>query len=163
MVGLGILLCWYFAFSRTFEAVKLHEQLQGEAEASSDISYHPAHTQKKLDALRSILKSYKVSPENWSNELWMKASAMAIKQQTGIDYNVTRPTAEMDTTTIGSTETIYCYGHYINLVKLIDTLERSQGIGKISALQIKSPKVDTRGERAGLCVLKMEFKGLTDL
>ncbi|CAM4115722.1 hypothetical protein SAMN06265348_103278 [Pedobacter westerhofensis] len=163
VAGVGILLCWFLAFSRTFEAAKLHGELMRETEVTGDLSYNPAHMQKKLEALRGILKSYRVSPENWSNELWMKASAMAMKNQSGIDYTVSKPLAERDTTTLGNTETIYCYGHYIQLVKLIDTLERSPGIGKISGLQIRSPKEDVRGERAGMCMLKMEFKGLTDL
>ena len=163
VAALGMALCWFFAISRTFEAVKLHAELQREVETGNDISYNGAHTQKKLEALRGILKSYKVHGENWSNELWMRASAIAMKGQVGIDYTMTRPEAEIDTTRIGSTETLYCYGRYLQLVKLVDTLERSKGIGKISALQIKSPKEEIRGERAGQCALKIEFKGLTNL
>jgi hypothetical protein len=163
LTAAGILLCWVFALSRTFQAIKLHYELQKEVVISNDISYNPVHTQKKLDALRGILKSYRVSPGDWSNELWMKASAMAVKQQVGIDYTMNKPDVEKDTTTLGNTETLYCYGHYIPLIRLIDTLERSGRIGKISALQIKSPKEDVRGERGSQCVLKMEFKGLTDL
>lgn len=163
LAGLGILLCWVFAFSKTFEAIKLHNELRSEAVVNNDISYNPLHMQRKLDALRGILKSYRVTPDNWSNELWLKASAMAMKQQVGIDYTLAKPPVEKDTTTIGNIQTLYCYGKYIQLVKLIDTLERVPGIGKLSALQIRSPKEDTRGERATQCVLKMEFKGLTEL
>jgi hypothetical protein len=93
----------------------------------------------------------------------MKASAIAMKQQVGIDYTKARPAVEKDTTIAGNLETLYCYGHYIQLVKLIDTLERTRSIGQLSGLQIKAPKEDVVGERADKCVLRMEFKGLTDL
>jgi len=162
LVGLGILLCWFFALSKTVEAIQLNSELKRQTDLTSDLSYHPQHTQKKLDALRGILKSYRVSRTDWSNELWMKASAMAMKQQVGIDYTKAKPVAEKDTTAIGSVETLYCYGNFLQLIKLVDTLERTPAIGKISALQIKAPKEDAIGEHAGKCILKMDFRGLTE-
>lgn len=163
VAGLGILLCWFFAFNKTFEAIKLNNELKGQAVVSSDISFNPVHTEKKLAALKGILKSYRVNPSEWSNELWMKASAIAMKQQVGIDYTKSKPVIEKDTATAGISETIYCYGNYIQLVKLIDTLERIPAIGKISALQVKAPKEDVIGPRAGQCVLRIEFRGITEL
>lgn len=163
VAGLGILLCWFFAFNKTFEAIKLNNELKSQAVTSSDLSFNPLHTEKKLAALKSILKSYRVNPSEWSNELWMKASSIAMKQQVGIDYTKSKPIVEKDTTITGISETIYCYGQYIQLVKLIDTLERTPAIGKISALQVRAPKEDVVGARAGQCVLRIEFRGITEL
>lgn len=161
MAGVGIVLCWYFAFSNTFEAIKLHSELKGQSAVAEDLSFNPVHTEKKLAALKDILKSYRINPSDWSNELWMKSSAMAMKQQVGIDYTRSKPVVEKDTTAVGAFETLYCYGHYIQLVKLIDTLERTSGIGKVSAIQIKAPKEETTGNRAGQAILRMELRGIT--
>ena len=162
LVAIGLILCWYFAFSNTYEAIRLHHELKGQSAVVEDLSFNPVHTEKKLQALKGILKSYRVNPSYWGNDLWMKASSMAMKQQVGIDYTRSKPAAEKDSTAVGAFETLYCYGHYIQLVKLIDTLEHIPGIGKVSALQIKAPKEETTGNRAGQAVLKMELRGITD-
>lgn len=155
----AMVLCWFLAFNKTFKAVQINQQLSGQVPSAEDIAFNPAHAERKLAALGQILKSYRVNEAEWSNQLWMKASAVAIKQNVGIDYTLTKPTAGKDTTAIGVTETLHCYGNYQQLVKLIDTLERIAAIGKISALQVKAPKEDVVGERASQCVLKIEFRG----
>lgn len=160
VAGVGILLCWFFAFNRTFEAIQLNRELSSQVVGNDDLSFNPEHAQRKLDALRGILKSYRVNEVTWSNELWLKASAMAMKEHVGIDYTLAKPTAEKDTTSLGRTEMLFCYGNYIQLVKLVDTLERTPSIGKISALQIRAPKPDVIGDRAGQCILKIEFRGI---
>lgn len=162
LAGAGLLLSWLFAFSKTFEAIGIHQELTRQVAVSQDLSFNPVYSEKKLAALKEILKNYKVNPSGWSNELWMKASTLALKQQVDIDYTLTKPALEKDTLTVGVFETLYCYGHFIPMVKLIDTLEHSTGIGKISALQIKAPKEDTKGNRAGQSVLKLEFRGIAE-
>jgi len=154
-------LCWYLAFSKTFEALLIHRELTQQSSGAEDLSYNPAYQERKLAALQKIWKSYRVNKTEWGNELWMKTSALALRENVGIDYTQALPVT--DTTAIGKTEIIYCYGDYVQLVKLIDTLERTPGIGIIAALQVKAPKKDMTGERANQCSLKLEFKGLTDL
>lgn len=155
----ALLLCWFLAFNKTYQAIQINRQLSSQIPSEEDIAFNPAHTQRKLAALQNILKSYRVNEAEWSNQLWMKASAIAMKQNVGIDYTMTRPEVEKDTTAIGVSETLYCYGNYQQLVKLIDTLEKMPSIGRISALQVKAPKEDATGERAKQCVLKVEFRG----
>lgn len=165
LAGLGIVLCWFLAFSKTFEAVRRNAQLSRQVQAGTDISFNPQHSRRKLDALEGILKSYQVREDGWSNELWMKASAIAVKQGVGIDYTMRAAwsvMAEKDTSAVGLSQVLYFYGDYTKLVRLVDTLERSRGIGKISALQIKAPKADVVGERAGRNVMKIEFRALTN-
>ena len=159
VTGAVILLCWFLAFSKTFEAIQMNRQLSGQIANDDDISFNPAYTERKLAALNRILKSYQINEAEWSNHLWMKASAIAMKQGVGIDYSLTKPVTEPDTTALGLKETLYCYGNYLQLVKLVDTLERIPAIGKISALQIKAPKEDVVGERANQCILKLQFTG----
>jgi len=162
LAGVGLLICWFFAFGKTYQAVKLNYELAIEQQVVTDLSFNPEHTQRKLSALTVILKAYHVKEGDWSNDLWMKSSALAMKQQVGIDYTITKPLAEKDTTSLGINQTLYCYGNYVQLVKLLDTLERTNGIGRISGLQIKAPKDDANGERAAQCTMKLEFKGLTE-
>lgn len=155
----ALLLCWFLAFGKTYEAIKINHELSGQIPTEEDIAFNPIHTERKLAALAQILKSYQVNETEWSNQLWMKASAVAMKQHIGIDYALTRPEAERNSTQLGLTETLTCYGDYRQLVRLIDTLEKMPQIGKISALQVKAPKEEATGERARQCILKIAFKG----
>lgn len=163
----GIVLCWILAFSKTFDAIRLNLSLSAQASQSEDISFNPVYTQRKLKALEQILKTYQVKPEAWSNTLWMKASAAAAKQGATIDYTVSRP-QERDTTMTGLSQTLHCYGNFAQLVKVIDTLERTPGIGKLSALQFKGPKAAVgfsglssgAGSRAAQCILRLDFRAI---
>ena len=155
------LLCWYLAFSKTYTAVQVNRDLKAQTDTAIDLSFHPAYMQRKLTALKQILKSYQVNTTDWGNELWMKTSAMAMKHNAGIEYTIAA--VEQDTASRAKIETIYCYGSFSQLVRLIDTIERSKNIGAIAALQLKSPKNEATGERAHQCVLQLEFKGITGI
>lgn len=157
----GLLLCWFLAFSNTFETVKLNRKLKEEAEKGNDLSFNPAHVQQKLAALNLILKSYKVSTQ-WNDELWMRSSAIAARQNVGVGFTLDKPDADVDSTSVGKSQSLYFYGGFVQLVKLIDTLERTRGIGKISTLQVKAPKADVVGDRGEKCVLRLDFKGMIE-
>jgi hypothetical protein len=163
----GLLLCWVLAFSKTFEAIRLNYDLSRQASAGDGIAFNPVYTQRKLKALEDILSAYQVKEDVWSNTLWMKASAAAAKQGATIDYTVSRP-QERDTTMAGLAQTLHCYGSFQQLVKVIDTLERTPGIGKLSALQFKGPKAAGSfssvsagtGPRSAACMVRLDFRAI---
>lgn len=153
---MGILLSWFLAFSKTFDAVGLNRKLKDASEKENDISFNPSYIQQKLSALDLILKGYKVK-EDWNDHLWMQASSIAAKKNVSIDFTLDRPSAEIDSTLIGETQSLYFYGDFIQHVKLVDTLERVRGIGKISALQFKASKRDVVGNREKISALRLDF------
>lgn len=158
----GLLICWFFAFNKTAEALSLHGELSKQQPGNDNISFNQLHAERKLDALNKILKSYQVKEADWSNELWMKTSDLAMKEHIGIDYTAMKPLAEKDSLLLGLNQIVNCYGNFTQLVKLVDTLERTNKIGRIMALQITAPKEDAVGEHSGKCVMRIEFKGITD-
>ncbi|WP_342333041.1 hypothetical protein [Pedobacter sp. FW305-3-2-15-E-R2A2] len=160
-LGIGLLLSWFLAFSKTFDAITLHRKLNAESVQENDISFNPVYVQRKQAALDRILKGYQVG-EEWSDLLWMRGSEIAAKQNVGIEYTAGKTVAESDSTSVGLVQSLQFYGNFVQLVKLIDTLERSSGIGKISAMQIKAPKQDLLDEQVGENMLKLDFKGLRD-
>jgi hypothetical protein len=158
----GLLLCWFMAFSKTFDALKLNRKLKMESDKSNDISFNPAHVQQKLAALNLILKSYKVK-EDWHDQLWMQSSSIAARQNVPVDFTLDKPSVDSDSTSVGKLQrmqSLYFYGGFIQLVKLVDTLEHTMGIGKISGLQIKSPKSNLIGDKGKKCVLRLDFRGM---
>lgn len=157
--GALLLLCWFLAFNKTFEAVQLNHRLKSESANADDISFNPVYTKRKLDALDGILKGYKIDGQ-WNDKLWMQSSAIAAKYGISVDFTLNKPIAEADSTAAGQSQSLYFYGRYVQLVKMVDTLEGLKEIGKIAALQVKAPKADIGGARDGKCVLRVDFKGL---
>ena len=159
LLGIGLLLSWFLAFSKTFDAIMLHRKLNAASAQENDISFNPVYVQRKQAALDRILKEYQVG-EEWSDLLWMRGSEIAAKQNVGIEYTATKVSLESDSTMVGRVQSLKFYGDFLQLVKLIDTLERSSGIGKISALQIKAPKQDFVNERARKNILRRDLRGM---
>lgn len=159
LFGIGLLLSWFLAFDKTYDAIKLNHKLTEEEAGENDISFNPRYVQRKKAALEDILKGYQVE-ENWNDQLWMKGSEIAAKQNVGIDYTVSKPSAESDSTAVGMVQALNFYGNYVQLVRLVDTLERSSRIGKISALQIKAPRPDLLNDKVGKNVMRIDFKGM---
>lgn len=157
--GVGLLLCWFLAFNKTFEAVRLNNKLSEESQPGSDISFNPTYVQRKLTALDKILKGYKVA-DDWNDRLWIQSSAIAARQNVGVDFVLNKVSADTDSTSTGMTQSLYFYSNYVQLVKLVDTLESINGIGKISALQVKAPKADPTDEKSKKCVLRLDFRGM---
>lgn len=160
-VGIGVLLCWFFALGKTFESIHLNQRLNKDSETSAkDLSFNPLHTERKLKALDAILKGYRVRESQWRNDLWFKASSIAVKQNVSIDYTLNTPVLERDSTAVGLDQSLYFYGGYTPLVKLIDSLEKIKGIGKIFSVEIKAPFKDLVNEKKDKAVLKIDFKGI---
>ena len=157
--GVGLLLCWFLAFNKTFEAVRLNNKLSEESKPGSDISFNPTYVQRKLTALDKILKGYKVA-DDWNDRLWIQSSAIAARQNVGVDFVLNKVSADTDSTSTGMTQSLYFYSNYVQLVKLVDTLESINGIGKISALQVKVPIADPTDEKSKKCVLRLDFRGM---
>lgn len=159
LLGVGLLLSWYLAFSKTFDVVMIHRKLNVDSARENDVSFNPAYVQRKQAALDRILKEYQVR-EDWSELLWMRGSEIAAKQNVGIEYTAEKPLAESDSTTIGKVQSLHFYGSFVQLVKLIDTLEKSSGIGKISAMRITAPKQEALNDDAKRNMLRLDFRGM---
>jgi hypothetical protein len=157
----GLLLCWFLAFNKTFDAVALNRKLNDESLKASEISFNPVYVKRKLSALDKILKGYKVD-EHWRDRLWIQSSAIAAGSNAGLDFTLSKPTDVTDSTEVGESQSLFFHSNYINLVKLTDSLERIKGIGKIMALQIKASKSDMTDEPVKKCTLKLDFKGLVN-
>lgn len=161
VIGVGLLVCWAFAFSKTFDAIRLHNNLDTNPGVNEkDLSFNPQHAQRKLTSLNQILDGYTVREDRWRNDLWFKGSSIAASENVSIDYTLTAPPLERDSTAVGLNQVLYFYAGYVSLVKLMDSLERTPGIGKISSIQIKAPLKDLLSERKDKCVLKVEFRGI---
>jgi hypothetical protein len=159
LFGVVLLICWFAAFGKTFDAIKMNHQLQQASEpGAEDLSFNAQYSNRKTDALDQIINSYKVKESQWSDALWLKSSSVAVKNKVSIDYSIAGPGTAPDSTAVGINQKILFYGSYTSLIKVIDTLEKIDGIGKISGIQIQGPAKSQAEGKVPRCALKIDFK-----
>lgn len=156
-------MCWFLAFNKTFDAMKVHFQLKNISrfkDNDQDLSFNSKYSERKAQALNKILESYRVDRKHWNNDVWLTVSSLAASQKVEIDFNAIKPQVEADTNAVGVEQSFLFYGDYISLVKLLDKLEKTSNIGRISGVQIKTQSKDLTGSSMDICQLELNFQGI---
>jgi hypothetical protein len=162
-IVLLVIMCWFLAFNKTFEAIKVHYQLKDSSQLdhnNQDLSFNSNYTERKTQALSIILESYSVDKKHWNNDVWLTVSSLAASQKVAIDFTITGPHIEPDTNSIGIKQRFSFYGDYISLVKLLNVLEHTSKIGRISDVEIKTHSKDVQSSLPDKCKLEINLQGL---
>jgi hypothetical protein len=158
-----VILCWLLAFNKTFEAIRMHAQLSDNnppGDIDQDVSFNPNYLKRKLHALDLILESYSVNEKQWIDDVWLTVSALAASKKVDIDFTATKPITEIDSNTAGVRQSLLFYGDYLSLVKLLDTLEHTSRIGRISGVQISSQSKEVQTGTVDKCKMEVRLQGL---
>ncbi|MBB2145775.1 hypothetical protein GM921_09775 [Pedobacter sp. LMG 31464] len=138
----AMLIVAYIAFRCSFvpalKAVQLNRELQQvqgghKVSGSSFVQLNAEH-----EFYLRALKGYKVKKEDRENRLWQTVSGMALANDLQISFD---PDLKVPTDTSAVSNGVVAQqfkfkGSYVNLVKLLDTLSKSSGIGKISQVKL---------------------------
>lgn len=139
VAALVFYLCYVLAFAPTLDAVKLHSELQSEKQDELVMEGSYTNLQRKNNFYKDALKAYHVKNEEREQRLWQAVSGMAIAQQVDITLE---PQLSLAVDTTMQKEIVEQHfnftGDYFGLVKLLDTLHRSPGNGRIGKLKISS-------------------------
>ncbi|TKC04533.1 hypothetical protein FA048_19530 [Pedobacter polaris] len=135
-------IAYNFSFKHTFDAIVLNHQLKKEQvnDQAADGSFPQINRKNKF--YLSALKSYKVKKEDRENRLWQAVSGMALGNDIEISFNP-NPLIIADTMAVqnGIVSQQFAFkGNYFNLVKLLDTISKADGIGKVSDLKLSTKK-----------------------
>lgn len=132
-------LCYVLAFAPTLDAVSLHSELQSEKKDELVMEGSYTNLQRKNNFYKVALKAYHVKNEEREQRLWQAVSGMAIAQQVDISLEPQLALAVDTTMHKEIVEQHFNFtGDYFGLVKLLDTLHRNQGNGRIGKLKISS-------------------------
>lgn len=137
---LVLYVAYVFSFKHAVEAYSLNKSLKKEASLQMEDAAYP-HLNKKYNFYQKVLTDYRVKKEEMDTKVWQSVSDMAVSQQVKISYNPMPQVADTasNPTAIHQQQFIF-RGSYFNMVKLLDTLSKSEGLGKIAQLTITSPK-----------------------
>jgi len=137
---LVLYVAYVFSFKHAIEAYGLNKSLKKEASLQMEDAAYP-HLNKKYNFYQKVLADYRVKKEEMDTKVWQAVSDMAVSKQVKISYNPMPQTTDTATVTNAIRQQQFVFrGGYFNIVKLLDTLSKSEGLGKIAQLTIASPK-----------------------
>lgn len=162
----GMLLLLYIAYvfslKHTITAMQLNSQLKKEQEAAQTEDSTFPQISRKNNFYTNALKSYKVKKEDRENRLWQAVSNMALSQNVKIGFNPSQPliadTIALQQGVVAQQFTFK--GNYFNMVKLLDTLSKSKGIGKISELKLSDKKDLDSKDKLGQLTLQLNLSAI---
>jgi len=153
----------YFAYQLSFKqaigAFRLHSQLQLEQFQVDDADGSLQQLSKKNSFYLDVLKGYRIKPSEDESRLWHSISGMAIRKGVQITFN---PSPQPLGDTVLSTQQIVhrqfiFKGSYFNIIKLLDTISISKGLGRISTLKLTA---DTENERKNQLHMELSLAGV---
>jgi len=156
--GLIMLLSWPLALKKTWQEIALNKELKGKDEGNL-LSYNPNHLKEKQEILGSLLTRYTLDSAEWKNEFWMKVSGAASRSKISVNYN---PDLRSSTSVPDSAlmnQRISFVADYRDLVLLMDTLEKTQGVGFLCSASFKKVK-SRRAEVEDKLYLNLVFGAL---
>ncbi|OWK68713.1 hypothetical protein [Pedobacter sp. AJM] len=146
MMLLVIYLAWVGSFQKTIAAIWLNHQLTQAQQADAEPDAGFRQLARKHTFYQQVLKGYQVRNQDRENRLWQSVSGLAIYSEVDISYDKQKVIAETDTIAImkGTVSDRFRFrGQYRRLLSLLDTIEKSKGIGRLSEVSITLPKQDT--------------------
>jgi len=155
-------IAYQFSFKNAFEAIALNRQLKKEGVATEGQSVSYPQIERKNEFYKSVIKGYKVRKDDRENQLWQSLSGMSIANQVQISF-VAEKAVLADTSAVAKgvvTDQFTFKGRYANLVKLLDTISKSKGIGKIYNLKLQQGKTNQQQEKSDKLMLVMGLKGI---
>ena len=149
---------YFFAFNRTYSAIKLHRQLNEQIDRADNLSSNPKYAADKLSAVNAILDQYKVDTTAWREDFWMTASDMASEKSISVSYEQKK--ASFDSGKVNPVVAdleIRFAGKYLDLIQLIDSLEQSNKLGLLAGIDMKSTNTGFDRKEKNILV-KAKFK-----
>lgn len=155
-----LLLSWFLAFKKTVNAIVLNHHLKKMSAQNNNLSYNPEYVNRRLAQLDRILGRFEADPDDWKDQFWLKISSVADEKGVEVIYRPVNA-ATTDSTTTELRESIGFRGKFKDLVILLDTLEKTEGIGKIASAGFGKEKASGQSEEAVKIILKTDFKSIS--
>lgn len=156
-------LAWVGSFQKTIDAFWLNRQLTQAQQADAEPDAGFRQLTKKHTFYQQVLKGYQVRNQDRENRLWQSVSGLAIFNEVDISYDQEKAKSETDTVALMKgtiSDRFYFRGTYHHIVSLLDTIEKSKGIGRLSEVSITLPKQDTGTAPSDQLDVALKFSGI---
>ncbi len=151
-----LLLSWNLAFRKTASEWLRHRELMAATNSNAALADQPGYLRSLNGQLDRLLDSYRVDSMTWKSDLWLTASNIAEQKQIEVDFEPAA-TPSLNAQTPVMQQTIRFSGHFVQLVALVDTLEKITGNGQVSSLHFK---IDDASDKPDRLILLATFCAL---
>lgn len=129
-------LSYHFALRNTIASWKLNESLKASLAKSTDISYNPVYLNRKKANLDQILASYETDTANFRSQAISNLAITAAKN----NVRLTEVPGPETTVRAGKfvAQPLRFEGDYFSLIRFLDQVQRSSGIGVVRSVSIKA-------------------------
>lgn len=151
-----LFLSYQFAFKRTIEAWQINKNLKAQIARSSDLSLQPAYLERKSNNLNKILSLYKTDTVAFRSNIISTISLIAEKEGVKLsDVPLQNALYRSDKFII---QKLSFEGAYFSLVKVLNQLENSPGIGLVRSVAVKMQKVNSNRDGTGKITMDVYFE-----
>ncbi|MGM9475199.1 hypothetical protein ACS5PU_02170 [Pedobacter sp. GSP4] len=155
-----IYLAYVLSFKKAISAFMLHSQLEQTAILGGEPATAIAQLEREHGFYLSVLKAYRVKADERENRLWQSVSGMAIATGVSISFSPEDIKGMLDTSVVDSSIVLDRFsfsGGYANLVKLLDTVSKAKGIGRIASAKIGTEASTGGTEEKKVLILKIRL------
>jgi len=152
LIAVAILVC-YLAYQlsirRAIAEIVLYRELSQKQHAIGQINGSLGQANTKNDFYAKVVGVYRIRSEDPQGMLWESVSGISHSKGVSIGFN---PSTQLLTDSLEIKKNIFRQeftfrGNYFGLVALVDSISKTQGIGRISSLSIAVAKeMKTEGE-----------------
>jgi hypothetical protein len=152
-----LIFCYFLALKPTVDAVGLNKNLHKQVDQVNHLSADPVAEADRLRRINTILNQYKADTTAWRDGFWMQASHLASINAISIIYDQKNSIQTVGNDSMISGLEIQFVGKYHNLLRLIDSMEKSRGLGLLSSLEM-SRTADVSNTTDKNVIAKTRFK-----
>jgi hypothetical protein len=156
LIGGTILLLWLgyqLALKKTMEAWQLNKQLKSQLAQSADLTVQPAYTERKNYNLDIIINRYKTDTVQFRSNIINIIASIAEKQGVKLsEVPLQDPLFHTDKYIV---QKLSFEGGYFDLIKTLDQLQKTTGIGIVRSVGIKT--IITRSATGNIRKVMMEI------
>ncbi|EFK58197.1 hypothetical protein U0038_06675 [Sphingobacterium spiritivorum] len=151
-------ICWIFAFSKTWDAYSLNNRLEQQIGTGTDNSKGSKNMIVKSRVLDSLVSRYRKDSLQWNDNFIMNASKGMTDPAINLSYNnASSGKRSNDADTLALRKTIMVSGTYKGLVQQIQALEALPELGLLSRVILKTK--DSRYDQdAATIQTELEFR-----
>lgn len=140
-VVLLVYIAYICSFKPTLQAMLLHHQLEKDNSTATFSASSFAQTAHKNQFYQEVMKGYRIKTADYENRIWQSLSGMALSKGVDIGFAPNLLATSADTSAMSKgiiTQQFNFKGSYFGLVKLLDTLSRTEGLGKVAELKLSA-------------------------
>ena len=142
LMGVGsvllLFICYWFAFSKTIEAWQLNKQLTVQSMHPAEIVNQPSYIIRKGKNIKQTLNLYKIDTIEVRNNILSRIAVIA--EGENIQLSEVPVQDVPDSSSFIMVQKLNFQGNYVSLLKFLDKVNQTAGVGIIRSMSIKSSK-----------------------